>query len=588
MLGVYSRAVTDPATSADTLYARAVEAANRGDFGRAEALMRDALASAPARADIRRDLARVLCALGRHAEAIAHFDDALSGEPPAQARDHYDQGTLLDQAGRADQAEAAYCRALELAPEWPLALDNLGVCLQQRGRFDEAEDAFRRALASAQATDHERAFTWRNLGSLLCQTGRVDQAVDVYRQALALDPDDATTHHELAKALHLAGDTVAAEAAYRRALSLEPENARAHCHLGDLLLAAERASEAEAAYTRALALDPDDPEALRGLGASVHVQKRFDEALLAFSAALERDPDNPRYHFHLGVLFDHMGHFEDAVNEYRATLALAPDDLQAQMNLAGLLYRMREWDSARTAYQRALELAPDDSVARYLCAVLGREALAGAPAGYVSHVFDGYADGYEEHMVEVLGYQVPGVIRSVLAAELGPAADQRRSLLDLGCGTGLVAEALADLVELADGVDLSAQMLERARARGRYRELFHDDIVAMLARRDLGLAHYDIIAAADVLIYIGDLQPVFAAARERLSATGVLVFSVEDSAGEPYEVHRTGRFAHSSAYIERLAADHGLSLRRRQPTVLRTESQAPVHGTVFVLGRQTA
>jgi predicted TPR repeat methyltransferase len=116
-------------------------------------------------------------------------------------------------------------------------------------------------------------------------------------------------------------------------------------------------------------------------------------------------------------------------------------------------------------------------------------------------------------------------------------------VLDLGCGTGLMAVELAAEGRFIDGVDLSTRMLDGARAKGVYRSLYAAEVLEFLRAAQ---AQWDLIVAADVFVYIADLAPVFAAAFERLPPGGVFAFSIELSASGATELPaETGRYRHA-------------------------------------------
>jgi predicted TPR repeat methyltransferase len=98
----------------------------------------------------------------------------------------------------------------------------------------------------------------------------------------------------------------------------------------------------------------------------------------------------------------------------------------------------------------------------------------------------------------------------------------------LGCGTGLAGAVFTPLATRLDGVDLSPAMIEKARARGIYDQLVVADLEDALAADG---ACYDLILAADTLVYLGDLAVVFEAARRRLSPEGYFLFTVEKAEG---------------------------------------------------------
>jgi len=73
-------------------------------------------------------------------------------------------------------------------------------------------------------------------------------------------------------------------------------------------------------------------------------------------------------------------------------------------------------------------------------------------------------------------------------------------VLDLGCGTGMVAENFLDKAGEIDGVDLSPKMLEHAQAKGVYANLFLSDVLEFLEGPNVRPAGYDLILSADTFI----------------------------------------------------------------------------------------
>ena len=69
---------------------------------------------------------------------------------------------------------------------------------------------------------------------------------------------------------------------------------------------------------------------------------------------------------------------------------------------------------------------------------------------------------------------------------------------------------------------------------------------------------FDLIVAADVLVYVGDLAPLFAAVETALTADGLFAFSVETCEGDGFRLEPTMRFAHSRSYVEATAREAGL------------------------------
>ncbi len=191
-------------------------------------------------------------------------------------------------------------------------------------------------------------------------------------------------------------------------------------------------------------------------------------------------------------------------------------------------------------------------------------------------LFDGYAADFDRHLDE-LEYSAPELL-------LGGLVGRRYArALDLGCGTGLVGRVVRPLVDRLEGLDVSAAMLERARATGAYDGLHQAELLAHLQQQAAGSV--DLVLAADVFIYVGVLDAVFAAVRRVLAPGGVFAFSIEEApSGIDFELRATARYAHSERHLGELAARHGLVAHAREArATLRLEQRQPVAGLVMWL-----
>ncbi len=222
-------------------------------------------------------------------------------------------------------------------------------------------------------------------------------------------------------------------------------------------------------------------------------------------------------------------------------------------------------------------LADDDDPADALDGLRGGVPPAMPPAEVIA-LFDDMAPRFDALLVGELEYRVPERLRAVLD-EVAPDRRFDRAL-DLGCGTGLLGAQLRPRVDVLAGVDLSPRMIAAAGARGIYDQLHQAEVVEHLAETS---ARFELIVATDVLIYLGDLAPLFAAARAALAGGGLFGCSIEDHDGVDVCRAATGRYQHSRGYIERLAIAHDLEVRAFTPTEIRLEAGAFISGWVFVL-----
>jgi predicted TPR repeat methyltransferase len=260
--------------------------------------------------------------------------------------------------------------------------------------------------------------------------------------------------------------------------------------------------------------------------------------------ALERAPDWPPALFSLGEARQKLGDCTGAAEAFGACLAADPLDAQGA--------------AARLA-------------------LLGfGEAPPTLPKAYVRRLFDDYAPRFERSLTEGLGYRGPALI------EVAPARRFVRGL-DLGCGTGLAGAAIRARVDRLSGVDLSAGMIARARASGLYDELAIADIVEHLRCFETAL---DLIVAADVLIYVGDLSEVFSACGRALASGGLFAFTIETFSGEGFELGETMRYSHARAYIEAMSARAAMRPVAMVDISMRREAGEDVASLVCVLAAE--
>lgn len=279
------------------------------------------------------------------------------------------------------------------------------------------------------------------------------------------------------------------------------------------------------------------------------------------------------------------GDFAAAAELLTETVEAAPNFAAAWFLLGEAREGQGESEAAREAYGRALALDPDDRLGAGLRrARLGRGATEGAmSAAYVRTLFDQYADRFDTALREKLAYRGPELLLEAVRAACDALGRELRfgAALDLGCGTGLAGVLFAPLVERLDGVDLSPAMLEKARAVGLYATLEAGEMAAALGAVPAG--SLDLVIAADALCYVGELGPIFRAARAALGPGGLFAFTLETHEGEGVLLRETLRYAHGEEYVRALAAEAGLAVVLLEQASTRSEKGVPVPGLLGVL-----
>jgi len=299
-------------------------------------------------------------------------------------------------------------------------------------------------------------------------------------------------------------------------------------------------------------------------------------AIADLQIALAREPSSLDLRLELGRAQLAASRPADAMTSFEQALTIRARDPGAHRGLALAHLALGDHAQALAAFRTALAILPYDKYAAHMVAALSGEP-GSASASYVADLFDTYANDFDAHLTGNLGYNTPFLIADLLRPH-APA-----SLLDLGCGTGLVAAAVSETISIIDGVDIAPQMIRKARERDIYRHLRAADFIATLANDPDFAGPYDAIAAADVLVYLGALEATFAAVTARLAPRGLFALSIEVSTGEEIALLASGRYAHSPGYIEGLAAIHGLAILEQLSTAIRHERSQPIPGMLYLL-----
>ena len=501
--------------------------------------------------------------------------------------------------GRLTQAQASYRELLTIEPGNADAMHWLGVLYSQAAQWDDAMHWLEQAVA---VRPGDAAFL-HNLGQAAINSGRLQQAVAAFEAAAAFDPERAELRYFLAVALLARGakdDAEEAVIALRQANALGMDTAELHRQLGAALLAANLPDEAKISLHVALEKNQNDAPT-RYLLAIVHQRKNETAAVRKnLLKALEIDPVFSRGWSALGRLEADAENWNQAISLYRRALAIKPED-PATLNALGqalLLVGKREESMAamREAVrasrlssatpagtvadlERKIALDPMCAELHYtLATVTHLTPPARIPAALLTDLYERYAGGFDEHLREKLHYRMPEMITDAIAAAQ-PARPM--DILDLGCGTGLCAPLLRPWASVLCGVDISAAMIEQAKARNLYDRLEVADLVLAM---QLAKRSFDLLVAADVLIYLGDLSPVFEAAAECLRAGGLFAYSVEAGGGERYHLQaKSFRFAHAKPYLQKLASMYGFHEVSFDLVSARTEAQVPVASYMVVL-----
>ncbi|MCO6187174.1 methyltransferase [Rhizobium sp. L1K21] len=281
------------------------------------------------------------------------------------------------------------------------------------------------------------------------------------------------------------------------------------------------------------------------------------------------------------------GDFLSAADLMGQALEMAPN-WAAGWFLAGEYWQKgNNRPEAANAFRKVLANSEDDIFGAVLkLSLLGElDVPDQPPVSYVEQLFDDYADRFEDALLGKLHYRVPEKLAELVQARAG---EQFACTVDLGCGTGLFGARVREHTRRLEGFDLSANMLAKAEEKGLYDYLSQADLSLgadeeRLFTDGLQPGRADLLAAADVVMYLGDLEPLFQLARKIMHPLGHFAFSAELAlTGDDFTLLPSMRYAHSPAYIEALAVRYGFRPVVTEKLDIRWDAGAPVKGILFL------
>lgn len=367
---------------------------------------------------------------------------------------------------------------------------------------------------------------------------------------------------------------------YTELTSLFPEISELQYNLAHCYLEIEEYAKAVKHLLIFTELSPDSHEVYSLLGYCEKCSQNIENSIQYYLKYLESFPDDIDILYNLGNCYKDSHSYQNAITFYKKGLEHNSSHLSIISNLAYVLHKTGNEEEACIYFQKLLTLAPDNSSARHMVTALTETESETAPPEYVMNVFDSYASNYEESLVKELEYKVPQQLLDIFKT-LYSSDFSAEHMLDLGCGSGLAAEKFNFCTKIITGIDLSSEMLAIAADKDIYTNIFQVDILDFLQQDSTS---YDLVIAADVFTYIGDLSEIFSTLSRRVKKNTPFIFSTE-LADSNYLLKKSGRFGHAENYIDECAAAAEWKIVKHTFVNLRKERGKWIQGQLHFLER---
>ena len=457
-------------------------------------------------------------------------------------------GNCYDAMGNKEKALEYYKKALSIDRHSEAAYLNLSTILYELNDYESAAEYAEKVLK----INEKNIAAWQNLANVAFCQNDYEKALSFYQKMYEYNPNSYIARINIANTYYCLGKYVLALDFARQSLEKHPSSVTAHILAGNALYALGKYEKAIDMYIHACELDSTNTEVLHSLSEAYRAINDWENGMLFAWRYIKHTPEKT-----------------DAMH----------------LNFGYLLYECYSEKGAELAQkfaQKWIKYFPDNKITQHMGnAILNSKTIQNADADFIKETFDVFAPDFDATLAG-LDYQAPSLIEEVLTKNLKKSLFKKYSILDLGCGTGLVGEKIKSFAAHKSliGVDLSEKMLDMAREKKVYAQLVCDDICHYMENNS---RFFEIVTAADVFTYFGDITKAFVRVSRTLSPDGLFVFTFSENAQNQDDFFLTpsGRFVHQFSYVERVLKSSGLRLISADRRILRNEAEVPVYGYVI-------
>ncbi len=428
--------------------------------------------------------------------------------------------------------------------------------------------------------------------------GKIDKAIALYesgdyakslklcRDILKSDSSNASIWVTAGNVYYVNKNFEEAIKYYREALKHAPENFSAWINWANCCCELKKYKEALQCAAQGIKIHPESKLPYTIMGNAYNELEKYPESITCFKEALKRDKNDPWLYNYLSQSYQKNGNYIESLSAAWKAVELGEEgDNSHQINIGYLFYEIaieKGLDSVLECVELWVKKYGTNPIVKYTANALMRNAqIKRADISYVRNIFDIFAPDFEQ-VLSSLDYCAPDLIRQEIEKLYGKKKNPKLRILDLGCGTGLCGEFLDSYASEKglEGIDISKKMLEEAAAKNKYSRLINQEIISYLKACE---TPYDLMVAADVFTYFGELSELFEFINKNLEENGRIIFTISENNYDKksYSLHPSGRFLHSENYVRDVLKKSCFSVENFERKKLRNEGGNAVMGYVI-------
>lgn len=287
------------------------------------------------------------------------WSDAIE-KAPKKARPYNGRGLVYYRQGNFDKALEDFNKALEINPDFTLALQNRGNLYQKREEYEKAIEDFTKITK----IDKYNRSVYNNRANSYYKTGQYQKAIADYIFFLKVYDDFAPGYINLGNCYMELQKYQAAINNYRKAIEVDKPKPDYYNKIGDTYFLWKKYKRAIEHYDSALALAPDFYKSLNNRATAWFYKGNYEKAVRDYEKTIRLKPDLIDAYKNLGLVYENLNRIDKAIDMYSEALSITPGNSMLYFYRANLYMNQRDYRKAAEDYRKVLQIDPQNKIAR--------------------------------------------------------------------------------------------------------------------------------------------------------------------------------------------------------------------------------
>ncbi len=253
--------------------------------------------------------------------------------------------------GKSEDALHCFKEGLDIEPNNPVLLNNLGNALFNLEEYNRAEETYLQAIS----VDSTYSKSYKNLALLYQKQGSPDKAIAMYQNYLMLVPEDGESHYNLGLLYIAQRKNEKIFSTFEKAIKyLLPDNTEKATNIGFCYLHQGNYKKANALFEKALEFNSSYIPALYHRATILLYENKFQEAIQILKHILEIDPHYKHAKVNLAIAYNSIDDTKKAIDLLYSLLGEDPNDSSVMINLGYAYQNDKQYEKAKECFQRVI------------------------------------------------------------------------------------------------------------------------------------------------------------------------------------------------------------------------------------------